>query len=72
MEALDMFSSCGLKRPYPCLPHAPLELPIESPNALPNPRGTLAVVMKNCEPLVFGPPLAMAIKPLLLNFTRRF
>ena len=36
------------------------------------PHSTLAVVMKNCEPLVFGPPLAIAIKPLLLNFMRRF
>ena len=28
--------------------------------------------MKNWEPLVLGPPLAIAMRPLELNFMRRF
>ena len=35
-------------------------------------RKALAVVMKNCEPLVLGPPLAIAMRPLSVNFMRKF
>lgn len=34
--------------------------------------GALAVVMKNWEPLVLGPPFAMAMRPLFVNFIRKF